>query len=268
MEAGIKLCGVCFSYGANEVLTDISFEVECGDFVGLVGPNGSGKSTLLKNMAGVLRPFRGEIYVNHTEIRRYRRLDLARMISMVGQDQHAGFNFLVEQVVETGRFPYRGKLALLTEAERQTVERAMHLTGCHHLRGRDLFSLSGGERRRVFLARALAQETPLLLLDEPTVFLDIAYQFELLELLQELNAREKLTVVAVMHDLNLASRYCGKLFMLDRGKLFDHGSPAKVLTGDNLSQVYRTEFMVKSHPLGNFPLIIPVSPRGTVHGSI
>lgn len=260
MAVGIKVCGLCFSYGPEEVLNEITLEVDQGDFVGIVGPNGSGKSTLLKNMAAILRPSRGEIYINHTEIREYKRLELARLISMVGQDHRAGFNFQVEQVVYTGRYPYQGRFRPSTEADRQAVERAMHLTGCYHLKQRDLFSLSGGERQRVFLARALAQETPLLLLDEPTAFLDIGYQVELLELLQGLNTREKLTVVAVMHDLNLASRYCRKLFMLNRGKIFARGSPGEVLTRSHILEVYRTEVIVEPHPLGGAPQIIPIFP--------
>ncbi|HHX87413.1 MAG TPA: ABC transporter ATP-binding protein [Firmicutes bacterium] len=259
MAVSIEVCGLCFSYDAEEVLNGVNLKVEPGEFVGIVGPNGSGKSTLLKIMAALLRPSRGSIYINQATIKEFTRLQLARLVSMVGQDQQAGFNFQVKQVVYTGRYPYQERFRPLKESDRQAVERAMHLTGCYHLKDRDLFSLSGGEQQRVFLARALAQETPLLLLDEPTAFLDIGYQVELLELLQGLNIREKLTVIAIIHDLNLASRYCRKIFMLHQGKIFAWGSPQEVLTRDNILKVFRTEVLVEPHPLGNVPQIIPIS---------
>ena len=181
-------------------------------------------------------------------------------MALVGQERSAGFNFLVEDVVAMGRYPYQDRFSAPKEADRRAVERSMHLTGCYHLRERELFSLSGGERQRVILARALAQETPCLLLDEPTSFLDIGYQVELLELLQSLNRKEGITIIAVMHDLNLASRYCGKLLMLNQGKIYACGTPEEVLTRDHIRNVYRTEVIIEPHPLGGSPQIIPFAP--------
>src|SRR5690606_8726408 len=146
-------------------------------------------------------------------------------LAVVGKGAGAGFNFSVEEMVAMGRYPYLDRFGSLKAGDRRAEERAMHLTGCYHLRHRGIFSLSGCERQRVILARALAQETPCLLLDEPTSFLDLGYQVELLELLRSLNLRERLTVVVVMHDLNLASRYCRKLFLLYRGRIHACGGP-------------------------------------------
>jgi iron complex transport system ATP-binding protein len=257
MSVRIKVHNLSFRYGAMEVLHGIDFAVQPGDFVGIIGPNGSGKSTLLKNMAALLTPSAGEITLNGKDLRRWPRRSLARQLALVGQERSAGFNFLVEDVVAMGRYPYQERFSSPKEADRRAVERAMHLTGCYHLRERELFSLSGGERQRVILARALAQETPCLLLDEPTSFLDLGYQVELLELLQSLNREEGLTIIVVMHDLNLASRYCGRLLMLSQGKIYACGMPEEVLTRDHIRSVYRTEVMIDPHPLDGSPQVIP-----------
>lgn len=261
MELQIQAKGVAFRYGASAVLQDISLTLEQGEFTCIIGPNGSGKSTLLKNLAAVLSPAEGEIFLNGKELRRWARRDLARRLSLVSQGRGAGFNFVVEDVVAMGRYPYLERFSAMREADRRAVARAMHLTGCYHLREREIFALSGGEQQRVILARALAQETPYLLLDEPTSFLDLGYQVELLELLQSLNTRERITIIMVMHDLNLASRYCRKMIMLYQGKIYACGTPEEVLTRENILEVYRTEVLVEPHPLGGSPQIIPISTR-------
>lgn len=259
MEIQIRVSGVVFRYGASAVLQGISLSLDQGEFICIIGPNGSGKSTLLKNLAAILEPAEGEIILNGKDLRRWVRRELARRLSLVSQGRGAGFNFLVEDVVSMGRHPYLDRFSPMREADRQAVYRAMHLTGCYHLREREILALSGGEQQRVFLARALAQQTPYLLLDEPTSFLDLGYQVELLELLQSLNLRDRITVVAVMHDLNMASRYCRKLIMLNQGKIFACGTPEEVLTRKNILEVYRTEVLIEPHPLGGSPQIIPIS---------
>lgn len=259
MGFSIEVKALTFSYGAGTVLDGINLTLEQGDFFGIIGPNGSGKSTLLKNMAAVLTPTGGEISVDGKALSRWRRRDLARRLAVVGQESGSGFNFSVEEMVSMGRYPYLDRFGSLKAEDRQAVERAMHLTGCYYLRQRGIFSLSGGERQRVILARALAQETPCLLLDEPTSFLDLGYQVELLELLQSLNRREQLTVVVVMHDLNLASRYCRNLFLLYQNRICASGTPEEVLTRENILEVYRTEVLIEPHPLDGKPQVIPVS---------
>ncbi|MEW5784868.1 MAG: heme ABC transporter ATP-binding protein [Bacillota bacterium] len=259
MSIKITVKNLSFQYGTAAVLQGVSFSIGEGEFTGIIGPNGSGKSTLLKNIAALLAPTGGQVIINGKELKRWTRRDLAAQLALVGQERGSGFNFLVEDVVAMGRYPYLGRFSAPREADRRAVERSMHLTGCYHLRQREIFSLSGGERQRVILARALAQETDCLLLDEPTSFLDIGNQVEFLELLQSLNSRERVTLVMVMHDLNLASRYCSKLFMLHQGKIHACGRPDEVLTRDNILEVYRTEVMIEPHPLGGNPQIIPIS---------
>lgn len=259
MRLHIEVKKLTFSYGPETVLDGVSLTLGQGDFIGIIGPNGSGKSTFLKNMAAILTPTGGEIIIDGKALQNWRRRDLARRLAVVGQGAGAGFNFSVEEMVAMGRYPYLDRFGSLKAGDRRAVERAMHLTGCYHLRHRGIFSLSGGERQRVILARALAQETPCLLLDEPTSFLDLGYQVELLELLRSLNLRERLTVVVVMHDLNLASRYCRKLFLLYRGRIHACGGPEEVLTREHILEVYRTEVLIEPHPLDGKPQVIPVS---------
>ncbi|NLA26591.1 MAG: ABC transporter ATP-binding protein, partial [Firmicutes bacterium] len=248
-QLNIEVKNLSFSYGPETILDGVNLTLKQGDFIGIIGPNGSGKSTLLKNMAAILTPTGGEIIIDSTELLRWRRRDLALRMAVVGQGGAAGFNFTVEEMVVMGRYPYLDRFSSLRAEDRLAVERAMHLTGCYHLRRREIFSLSGGERQRVILARALAQGTPCLLLDEPTSFLDLGYQVELLELLQSLNRRERLTIIMVMHDLNLAARYCRKLFLLYQKGIYAGGSPEEVLTRRHILEVYRTEVLIEPHPL-------------------
>lgn len=259
MDLHVEVDNIIFSYGSATVLDGVSLSLEQGDFIGIIGPNGSGKSTFLKNMAAVLTPDAGVISIDGKALPQWKRRDLARRLGVVGQGGTAGFNFSVEEMVAMGRYPYLDRFGSFKPADRRAVEQAMHLTGCYHLRQREIFSLSGGERQRVILARALAQETPCLLLDEPTSFLDLGYQVELLELLQSLNQREKFTIVVVMHDLNLASRYCRKLYLLYKGRIYAGGGPEEVLTRENILEVYRTEVLIEPHPLDGKPQVIPVA---------
>ena len=259
MDLQIEVKDLTFSYGADRVLDGVSMTLKQGDFTGIIGPNGSGKSTLLKNMAAILTPSGGEVTLGGRALPRWRRRELALQLALVGQGGGAGFNFSVQEMVAMGRYPYLDRFGSLKAGDRRAVERAMHLTGCYHLRHREIFSLSGGERQRAILARALAQETPCLLLDEPTSFLDLGYQVELLELLQSLNQRDRQTIVVVMHDLNLASRYCRKLYLLYRGRIYAGGSPEDVLTREHILEVYRTEVLIEPHPLDGKPQVIPVS---------
>lgn len=263
MSLQIRVQDLSFRYGASTVLDGVNLSLEEGDFIGIIGPNGSGKSTLLKNLAAILKPEKGRVLLNGKDVQSWPRRELAKVIAMAGQERAAGFNFAVTDVVAMGRYPYLNRFGKLQASDHRAIERAMHLTGCYQLRQREIFALSGGERQRVALARALAQEAPCILLDEPTTFLDIGYQVELLELLLGLNRKERLTLVLVVHDLNIASRYCRQIFLLHQGRLFISGTPEEVLTRENLLEVYRTEVFIEPHPLKGTPQVIPVSSRAS-----
>lgn len=245
-------------YGKKIVLKEISFEVKTGQFVGLIGPNGSGKTTLIRAISGLLPPRGGGISLDGKSVNRMERKALATRVAVVTQSQEATAPFSVEEFVLLGRVSHWSRFQFLeTKKDVQIAERVMTLTGIMHLRGRGMLELSGGERQLANVARALAQEPDLLLLDEPTAHLDIGHQVQVMHLLKELN-KEALTIVAVLHDLNLASLYCKKLVLLTQGRLRKMGHPREVLTEEIINEVYETSIIVREDRSTSLPLVFPV----------
>lgn len=245
-------------YGKDIVLKDISFEVKAGQFIGLIGPNGAGKSTMIRAISGFLPPQKGVILLNGKAVSRKRHRKLATKLAVVTQSHGATPPFSVEEFVLLGRVPHWSKLQLLeTKQDVQIAEKAMELTGISHLRERAMEKLSGGERQLARLARALAQKPGLLLLDEPTAHLDIGHQVQIMRLLKKLN-KEAITIVAVLHDLNLASLYCERLVLLNKGRLRCAGRPEEVLTEEIINEVYDTSIIVKEDFYMSRPLVFPV----------
>jgi iron complex transport system ATP-binding protein len=228
---------VNFSYQRDLALESVSLRVAPGEMVGLLGPNGAGKSTILKLATGVLRPNAGHVCLLGDEASRLPRREAARRVAVVPQDFAIQFPYTVRQIVEMGRTPRRNLLGWLGAGDHAAVASALTTTNTLHLAGRVFGELSGGERQRVLLALALAQEGQVLLLDEPTAHLDIRWQIEALELLRSLNAERGLTIVAALHDLNLAARYFPRLALLNRRVIAD-GPPSHVLESALLSAVY------------------------------
>src|SRR5579875_3613035 len=239
-EKGVPLLqmrGVTFGYERQPLLYDISLSVDSGEMVGLLGPNGSGKTTLLRLLSGVLQPQAGEVLLEGRDVRHWGRRGLAQRIAVVPQELHMPFAFTVEHMVSLGRTPFTSAFGTLSKQDHQIVQEAMEAAGIASLAGRIFNELSGGERQRVMIAMAFAQQPCLLLLDEPTSHLDIKYQIETLELVQRLNRERGVTVIAAMHDLNLAARYFPRLLLFQRGIVADAG-PAEVLDPALLSRVY------------------------------
>ncbi len=236
----LELEDVSFGYLQGEpVLRGVSLQVEEGQVWALVGPNGAGKTTLLRLMAGLRRPWWGRVLLAGRDVSRLPRRQVARMVAVVPQEAHIPFPFTVRQVVAMGRTPYLGLLALgETPTDRRAVDEALTLMGLGALASRPFSHLSGGQRRRALIAMALAQEPRLLLLDEPTAHLDVGHQLEVLELLLALNARQGLTVVAALHDLNLALRFARRVALLHQGAILAQGPPEEVLQPPLLAQVY------------------------------
>jgi len=234
-----------FSYGEDPVLKGINLTIEEGDFVGILGPNGSGKSTLLKVMSGLLQPKKGRVFLGENEVHKIPPGERARQLGVVPQETYLDFPFMLEEVVAMGRYPHLGWWGNLRYKDMEIVEEALSTTGLLELRHRSIHQLSGGERQRGIIARALAQNPRVLLLDEPVSNLDIKYQQGIFELLLKLNRREGLTIILISHDLNLASQYCKDLILLDRGQLKAKGSSEEVLTPENISQVYQVEVDVE-----------------------
>jgi iron complex transport system ATP-binding protein len=233
----LQIDGITFGYDRQPLLYDIHVQVDEGEMVGLLGPNGSGKTTLLRLISGVLRPQQGRILLEGRDLQAWGRRGIARRIAVVPQELHVPFAFTVEEMVSLGRTPFINLFGTRSKHDISIVQEAMQSTEIAPLAGRIFNELSGGERQRVIMAMALAQQPALLLLDEPTSHLDIKYQIEILELVQRLNHRLGVTVIAAMHDLNLAARYFPRLLLFQRGVVADAG-PAEVLEPQLLRRVY------------------------------
>jgi iron complex transport system ATP-binding protein len=239
----LEVKGVTFGYEREPLLYDVHVQVRKGEMVGLLGPNGSGKTTLLRLVSGVLRPQQGTIILGGRDLPDWGRRGVARNIAVVPQELHVSFAFTVEQMVNLGRTPFVNLLGSRSSLDANIVLDAMNAAEIGPLAGRIFNELSGGERQRVMVAMALAQQPKLLLLDEPTAHLDIKYQIDVLELVQRLNRERGVTVIAAMHDLNLAARYFPRLLLFQRGVVADAG-PAEVLEPHLLKRVYGIDVQV------------------------
>jgi iron complex transport system ATP-binding protein len=257
----LNVNGVECRYGSTKILSDISLEVKPGDFVGILGPNGSGKTTLLKSISRVLKPHGGSILIDKDDIYALKPIDVAKKMAVVPQDSAVGFNFSVMDVVLMGRNPHLGAFQMESQKDVEIARKAMELTNTWHLAGRSIHELSGGERQRVIIARALAQEPKILLLDEPMSHLDIINQLEVMDLVKSLCVQSGLAVLAVIHDLNMAARYCNTVLMLKNGTIFAAGEVEKVLTSENIRSVFSVDAIVRKNLVTNSLNIIPLSPK-------
>jgi len=260
---GLQISQVSFSYLDGLVLHNIELSIEAGEMVGLLGPNGSGKTTLIKLASGVLKPVQGEIRLDGSDLSRLGRKSIARSVAVVPQQFHIPFAFAVDEVVMLGRIPFLKPFAEESEVDKQFVADALELVGISELRERRFDELSGGERQKVILAMGLAQQPKLLLLDEPIVHLDIAHQVEILERVRNLNTEQGITVVAAMHDLNLAALYFDRLVLLDGGRVVADGTPAQVLTEGRIKEVFSASVSVMQHPATGVPHIVVMPKRNS-----
>lgn len=234
----VVLDGVTAAYRERVALQDVDVVIGTGERVALIGPNGAGKSTLLAVATGLLRPTRGHVRLGGDDVARLDRQDVARRLAVVPGAAGLPFATRVEEVVALGRIPHEDPLRGPRPADRAAVAAAIERVGVGHLLGRDARELSLGERQLVLLAMAVAQSAPVLVLDEPTVHLDLRHQVGAMELLVDLNERDGTTVLAVLHDLNLASHFFPRLILLDRGRVVADGRPADVLTADRIHDVF------------------------------
>lgn len=257
----LNVDGIECRYGSVKVLENVSFTVKEGDFVGILGPNGSGKTTLLKSISRTLKPYRGTILLNEADIYSLKSVDVAKQLAVVPQDSNIGFNFAALDIVLMGRNPHMSRFQMESSKDMAIAKKAMLLTNTWQFAERPINELSGGERQRVIIARALAQEPKILLLDEPLTHLDIINQLEIMDLVKSLCDNEKLIVLAVFHDLNLAARYCTSAIMLKKGKIFAAGSLEEVLTSENIKSVFDVDAIVKKHLVTNSLFVIPLSPQ-------
>lgn len=244
-------------YNHQTILKILSLEIERGKVTALVGPNGSGKSTLLKTLARLLSPSSGQVYLNGVALTRLATRDIARQLAIMPQNPVAPPGLTVAELVEQGRFPHVGPLGMLRRQDREAIAEALTLTAMTEFAHRRLENLSGGERQRAWISLALAQETPLLLLDEPTSFLDIGHQLEVLEIVRQLNSDRAMTIILVLHDLNQAARYSDRMVVLKQGRIIADGSPRRVLTPELLAEAFRVRARVTYEPETGIPLCFP-----------
>jgi len=256
-----------FRYTGEWVLKDISFEIEKGEFWGIIGPNASGKTTLLKIIDRILVPQEGSVWINGINIREMKRDALARLVAVVPQEAPLIFPFCVEEIVLMGRAPHLGKLRFEGKKDHEITRRSMEMTDTLSFAHRNIGELSGGERQRVLIARALAQEPHIILLDEPTAFLDIKHQVNFFNLVKTLNREEGLTVISVTHDINLASLYCDRIILLDRGSIHCMGTPSEVIRESNIREVYGTDVIVDRNPQAGLPRVTLVAANPSDRGS-
>ncbi|MBI3076704.1 MAG: ABC transporter ATP-binding protein [Deltaproteobacteria bacterium] len=253
----IMVRGLTVALDGQVVLEDVSFEIGTGELFGLVGPNGAGKTTLLRALGRMVPCHRGTIVIAGRDLAHYRSRELAALVASVPQRSSASFPFRCGDLVLMGRHPHLGRFQMEGEHDRALVRQAMQLTETTELADRAVTETSGGERQRVLIARALAQEPQLLLLDEPTSDLDIRHQVAVLGLVRRLT-RQGMTAVAAIHDLNLAGRYCDRLALLDRGRFLVIGRPWEVLSKDHLEAAYGIPVAVHPDPVTGTPLVVPV----------
>ena len=259
--------GLALGYGDRTIMRDLTVQVPAGQVTMIIGANACGKSTLLRGLARLLRPTRGTVLLDGRSIHDRPTREVARLLGLLPQSPIAPEGVSVADLVGRGRYPHQGWLRSWSEQDVAAVASALEVTGTLELAGRSVDELSGGQRQRVWIAVALAQQTDLLLLDEPTTFLDVAHQVEVLDLVTDLNRRRGTTVLVVMHDLNLAARYADHLIAMRDGAIVAAGAPGEVLTADLVHHVFGLRSHVMADPLSGTPMVVPLGRHHVAAGS-
>ena len=255
--AHLEAQSVTLGYGADPVTCrDLTLAIRPGSFTVIVGPNACGKSTLLRAMARLLMPSQGQVVLDGQDINRLKTRDVARRLALLPQTSTAPDGISVEELVARGRYPHQSFLRQWSTADEEAVRSALATTGIASLSDRPVDTLSGGQRQRVWIAMTLAQETPTLLLDEPTTYLDIAHQIDLLDLLERLN-RQGRTIVAVLHDLNQATRYASHLAAMKHGKIIVEGHPRDIVTREMVNAIFDIACVIIDDPVTGLPMMVP-----------
>ncbi|MGD9032669.1 MAG: ABC transporter ATP-binding protein [Desulfobacteraceae bacterium] len=255
MEPILTLKNVGYRYGQIQAIKGIDLQVYGGEILGILGPNGSGKSTLLKVMDGILVPQEGEILIEDSPFATFGRSHLAKEVAMVAQESHFRFSFSTLEVVLMGRFPHLKRLQFEGKRDMEVAMGALNATHTVEFAERSIHELSGGEKQRVLIARALAQEPRVILLDEPTSFLDLKFKREIFQLISSLSLEKGLSVVVVSHDIDLTSQYCRRVIMLRHGSIFETGEPDEVITAANIEAVYDCPVLVDKNPATGRPRV-------------
>lgn len=259
---------ICCGYGQSDVLKDITFTVEKGECIGIIGPNGSGKSTLLKTLSKTLKPSSGSVVLLDKGLELYSSKELARSMAVVPQDSVVEFDFSCLDIVLMGRSPHLKRFELEGKKDMDIVRKSMELTNTWSLRDRPYSQVSGGERQRITIARALAQQPSALLLDEPVSHLDIEHQIEVLDLVERLKNEQGILAVMILHDLNLAARYCDRLILLSGNGILAGGKPDEVLTEANIACAFHARVLIRKHPLTGYLYVTLLNSIETMEPSL
>lgn len=253
----LKAENIVSGYDKKVVVDNISITIPKNKISVIIGANACGKSTFLKTIARLIKPMSGYISIDNNKLNEIKTKELAKSLGLLPQSPVVPEGITVGDLVARGRFPYQGFMKGLNNEDYSAIEEALEIMGITDIVNSSIDELSGGQRQRVWIAMALAQDTDILLLDEPTTFLDISYQIEILDLLTDLNRRKGTTIVMVLHDINLSARYADYIFALQRGKLVSEGTPDKVITEELIDKVFNLKSIVINDPVSNSPLIIP-----------
>lgn len=245
-------------YDKKIVANDLSVSIPHGELTVIIGPNACGKSTLLRTLSRLMQPQAGAVWLNGKQISEYATKEVARQLGLLPQSSTAPGDITVFDLVARGRYPHQRLFSRWSEEDQQAVDQAMRSTGVFELAEQPVDTLSGGQRQRVWIAMVLAQQTPLLLLDEPTTWLDITHQIDLLELMRQLNRENGHTLVVVLHDLNHACRYATHLIAMRDGKVVAEGAPKDIVTAELIEEVYGLRCMIIDDPVSHTPLVIPL----------
>lgn len=256
MKEEVKVENLKFFYGNKIILNDISLNFDKGKFYSIIGPNGSGKSTLIKNLSKILPPMYNSVFIDKIDISTINNKKLSQKISVIPQDIKIEYDFTVFDVVMMGRSPYKRRFEDFNVEDEKIVEKYMKATNTWYLKDKLITELSGGESQRVIAARALTQETDIILLDEPTSHLDIQYQIEFLKIFK--NLRMNKVIIAVLHDLNLAATFSDEIILINKGEIISKGTPWQVINKENIKNVYNLSVEVFENPINKCPYIIPV----------
>jgi len=248
---------LCYSYTETPFIHDLSFDFKAGELFNVVGPNGAGKTTLLYLLGGIIKPKSGQILLDGVPLSSFKRQALAKIMTIIPAESNIAFDFTVYDIVSMGRYPYHSPLASLTNDDHEIIREVIERTGLTKYEDKIFNQLSSGERQRVLIARALAQKTPILLMDEPTVHLDIHYQLDIYRLAQSLAHDKNLSIFMISHNLNYTSMYSDRIMLMREGRIVKIGTPDDIFQPELLSDVYGTALSVYPHPKTGKPTIWP-----------
>ncbi|GKZ03034.1 ABC transporter ATP-binding protein [Paraclostridium bifermentans] len=245
-------------YEEKVIIENLSLSINKGEVVSIIGPNGCGKSTLLKTLSRIIKPMSGGIYIQNESIKNLKSKHISQKVCLLSQHNDAPGDLTVEELVYFGRIPHKKWYESKTKSDEEIVNWAIENTGLKRYKNTPINSLSGGERQRAYIAQALCQKPNILLLDEPTTYLDISYQLEVMELVREINEKFNITIVMVLHELNQASKYSDRLVIMKDGEIVSDGCPKEVINKETIKQVYKIECDIDNDPISNKPRIHPI----------